>query len=136
MLDDLASRHVDGILMDSLAAADIAGTLQDKKMKIAQLIPEPAGWGIILSGEMVKMEDEIRSYVKFSQSEIKAMVENATERKLSVRANNKYTFHKDLFKLDTDKQFSSKVKLWKWVVKSYHFVLVSARGIQKYPKNL
>ena len=84
MLDDLASRHVDGILMDSLAAADIAGILQEKKMKIAKLIPEPAGWGIILSGEMVKMEDEIRSYVKFSQERIKEMIENATEGKLTV----------------------------------------------------
>ena len=84
MLNDLASRQVDGILMDSLAAADIASTLQERKMKIAKLIPEPAGWGIILSGEMVKMEDEIRSFVKFSQDHIKAMVENATEGKLSV----------------------------------------------------
>ena len=84
MITDLADRFVDGILIDSLVAADMADKLSARKLKIAKLIPEPAGWGIILSGELLRMETEIRSYVKFSQDMIKNMVENATDGKLEV----------------------------------------------------
>merc|ERR1712113_563596 len=42
MIEDLEAKLVDGILMDSLVAADIADKLSARKMKIAQLIPEAA----------------------------------------------------------------------------------------------
>ena len=85
MVDDLENRLVDGILVDSLVAADMNDDLSKRKMKIAKLIPEPSGWGIILSGEMLRMEEEIRSYVKNHEEKAKAMVENATNGKLEVR---------------------------------------------------
>jgi len=85
MVEDLVSHHVNGMLIDSLVAADMADKLNAKKLKIAKLIEEPAGWGVILSGELLRLEEEIRSYVKFNEDVVKKMVENATNGKLTVR---------------------------------------------------
>lgn len=84
MIDDLADRVVNGILMDSLAAAELYDIIAEKKLKISKLIPEPSGWGIILSGDLLRLEDEIRSYVKEHQEEMKKLVANATDGKLVV----------------------------------------------------
>lgn len=84
MVDDLANRVVDGVLVDSLVAADMYETLAEKKLKIIKLIPERSGWGIILSGELLRLEEEIRSFVKSKEEDIKKIVANQTDGKLTV----------------------------------------------------
>ena len=88
LIDGLESRIVDGALVDSLVAADMADKLAERKMKLSKIIPENSGWGIILSGELLKLEEEIRSYIVIHAKEITAIIENRTSGKLMVKRDS------------------------------------------------
>lgn len=85
LIEALEKKEVNGVLVDSLVAANMAKKLVDKKMKISKIIPEKAGWGIILSDDILKLEEEIRSYENNHAEEMKKLVQNRTKG-LSVRA--------------------------------------------------
>ena len=79
LLAALENKLLDGILLDSLKAASVAGNFSERKIKISKIIPEEYGWGVILASDMIKLENDIRSYV-FAQAEnTKKIVENITE---------------------------------------------------------
>lgn len=85
LFNDIVARKIDGILIDSLVAADKADEMAKRNLKLSKIIPEASGWGIILSAEMIKLEPDIRTYVKAHESEMKELVANRTEGKLTVR---------------------------------------------------
>lgn len=86
LFNDIVARKIDGILIDSLVAADKADEMAKRNLKLSKIIPEASGWGIILSAEMIKLEPDIRTYVKAHESEMKELVANRTKGKLTIKS--------------------------------------------------
>ena len=71
-------QQVDGALIKSLDAASRMTNISNAGMKIAKMIPERLGDGIILSGQMLKLEEDVRSYVYNKREELTETVRNIT----------------------------------------------------------
>ena len=84
MLEALEYKDIDGVLMDSIVAGRFYQTIVDKKMKISKLIEDRVGWGLILSSDAVKIEQQIRSYIEQNRDRLQQEVENRTSKRLTV----------------------------------------------------
>ena len=84
MLEALEYKDIDGVLMDSIVAGSFYQTIVDKKMKISKLIEDRVGWGLILSSDALKIEQQIRSYIEQNRDRLQQEVENRTSKRLTV----------------------------------------------------
>ncbi|XP_065667348.1 uncharacterized protein LOC101238206 isoform X3 [Hydra vulgaris] len=79
LLNALESKVLDGILLDSLKVVSVIESFQKRNFKIVKIIPEQCGWGVVLSSDIIKVEEEIRSYVNAQAQMMKKLVDNITK---------------------------------------------------------
>ena len=71
-------------------ANDYHSILQGKNMKISRIIAEKAGWGIVLSDDFLKLEEEIRSYEANNGEEMSQTIKNITK---SIKVGSNLNFN-------------------------------------------
>ncbi|XP_065667336.1 uncharacterized protein LOC100199991 isoform X3 [Hydra vulgaris] len=79
LLEALEIRLIDGILLDSLNIPSVVDIFAEKNFKIAKMIPVQCGWGIVISSDIIKVEEEIRSYVKSQEQMVKSLIDTLTK---------------------------------------------------------
>ena len=57
-------------LVDSIGAAAMQSRLAKSNIKVARFFPDPHGFGIVLSSDMLTMKDEFQNYVKENRIKI------------------------------------------------------------------
>ncbi len=70
----------DVALLDAFAAAAWNDRIHGMELKVKELISGNSGYGIVLSNEMVRLEDDCRSHVSSKQQMISSFVANMTSR--------------------------------------------------------
>ena len=78
VLSALQSGEVDAALLDAFVAASHQKTLDAKHLKVKKFIDANSGYGLVLSGEMVRLESDFRSQVIASQDFVSQFVANMT----------------------------------------------------------
>ena len=66
--DDIVQALEKGIvgrgLVDSMGAATMQSRLAKSNIKVARFFPDPHGFGVVLSADMLTMKDKFQKYVK------------------------------------------------------------------------
>ena len=80
VLAALSDKHVDIALMDAFVAVAKGKYIEDKKLKVKEIIKTTDSFGFVLSHELVRLEDDFRSQVSTRQDLVAKFVANMTAR--------------------------------------------------------
>ena len=61
MLDALANKQVDIVIMDTFSLPQVNETLKKKRLKVAEMIDTNSGYGIVLGGIARSLKEDIKS---------------------------------------------------------------------------
>lgn len=75
----LEDREIDGALLDTYVAAEYKETLFSDKIFVKEILDRPFGYGVVLSGAAVNVEQRCRDYIDLRRSEIFRIIENRTK---------------------------------------------------------
>ena len=70
VLDAVASGEVDAALLDTFIATSLQDIISQKKLRLAELFKANSGFGIVLSGYMVKLKSSINGLIASNQAVI------------------------------------------------------------------
>ena len=80
MLNAVKSKEVEIALLDGFTVAGMSKEIAAKKLKISGIINSNNGYGVVLSNEFVRMEQEFRSFIASRQEMIASFKANMTEK--------------------------------------------------------
>ena len=75
----LEDGKVDGALIDTYVAAEHKGELFSDSIFVKEILDRPFGYGVVLSGAAVNVEQRCRDYISMQISEIFHIIQNTTE---------------------------------------------------------
>ena len=75
----LEDGQIDGALLDTYVAAEHKGTLFNDKVFVKEILDRPFGYGVVLSGKAVNVEQRCRDYISMHISEILHIIQNMTK---------------------------------------------------------
>lgn len=75
----LEDREIDGALLDTYVAAEHKETLLDDNIFVRKILERPFGYGVVLSGAAVNVEQRCRDYIDLKISEIFHIIQNMTK---------------------------------------------------------
>ncbi|KAL9960831.1 hypothetical protein ACROYT_G034336 [Oculina patagonica] len=75
----LEDGEIDGALLDTYVAAEHKETLFDEKIFVKDVLDRPFGYGVVLSGAAVNVEQRCRDYINLQISEIFNIIQNMTK---------------------------------------------------------
>ena len=78
VLDALASKFVDIGLLDAFVAAANAEKIKQKQLKVKEVIKTTSAFGVVLSHELLRLEDDFKSQIASKQNLIGEFVSNVT----------------------------------------------------------
>jgi len=78
VLDALASKSVDISLLDAFVAAANAEKIKQKQLKVKEVIKTTSAYGVVLSHELLRLEDDFKSQITSKQNVIAEFVSNVT----------------------------------------------------------
>ena len=78
MLDVLADKVVDIALLDAFVAAANDDVIKAKVLKVNNIIKSSSAYGVVLSHELLRLEDDFRSQIASKQNVIADFVYNMT----------------------------------------------------------
>ena len=100
VLDALASKSVDISLLDAFVTAAKNDKIEQKKLKVKEVIKSTSANGIVLSHELVRLEEDFKSQIASKQNIITEFVSNMTNLlKVKSLLASSYTTHKFLVQL-------------------------------------
>ncbi len=76
VLDALKSKQVNIALIDAFAAATLQEKLKSDSLKVSQIISANTGYGVVLSNDFVRLENDFRSFVASNQDLISSFISN------------------------------------------------------------
>ena len=71
--------EIDGVLLDTYVAAEYKDTLFSDKIYVKKILDRPFGYGVVLSGAAVNVEQRCREYIDLRINEIFRIIENMTK---------------------------------------------------------
>ena len=75
----LEDGEIDGALLDTYVAAEYKETLFSDKIFVKKILERPFGYGVVLSGAAVNVEQRCRDYIQMQISEIFHIIQNSTK---------------------------------------------------------
>ena len=75
----LEDGEIDGALLDTYVAAEHKETLFHDKIFVKEILDRPFGYGVVLSGAAVNVEEKCRDYINLQISEIFHIIQNMTK---------------------------------------------------------
>lgn len=75
----LEDGEIDGALLDTYVAAEYKETLFSDKIFVKKILERPFGYGVVLSGAAVNVEQRCRDYIDLRISEIFRIIGNMTK---------------------------------------------------------
>lgn len=75
----LEDAEIDGALLDTYVAAEYKETLFSDKIFVKKILDRPFGYGVVLSGAAVNVEQRCRDYIDLRISEIFHIIQNMTK---------------------------------------------------------
>lgn len=75
----LEDGEIDGALLDTYVAAEHKETLFSDKIFVKKILDRPFGYGVVLSGAAVNVEQRCRDYIDLRISEIFRIIQNMTK---------------------------------------------------------
>ena len=80
VLSALEKKQVDAALLDAFVTASHTPTINRLNLKVKKVIPGNAGFGFVLSKELVRLESDFRSFISSEQARITEFVANMTKK--------------------------------------------------------
>ena len=80
VLSALETKKVDAALLDSFVAASHQNALDARHLKIKKFIDGNSAYGLVLSGEFVRLDNDFRSQIAANQDFISQFVANMTSK--------------------------------------------------------
>ena len=80
VLSALEKKQVDAALLDAFVTASHTSTINRLNLKVKKVIPGNAGFGFVLSKELVRLESDFRSFISSEQARITEFVANMTKK--------------------------------------------------------
>ena len=71
--------EIDGALLDTYVAAEYKEVLFSDKIHVKKILDRPFGYGVVLSGAAVNVEQRCREYIDLRINEIFRIIENMTK---------------------------------------------------------
>ena len=71
--------EIDGALLDTYVAAEYKEVLFSDKIYVKKILDRPFGYGVVLSGAAVNVEQRCREYIDLRINEIFRIIENMTK---------------------------------------------------------
>ena len=78
VLAALEKKQVDAALLGAFDTASHTSTINELNLKVKKVIPGNAGFGFVLSKELVRLESDFRSYISSEQTLISEFVAQMT----------------------------------------------------------
>ena len=75
----LEDGEIDGALLDTYVAAEHKDELFNDKIFVKEILDRPFGYGVVLSGAAVNVEQRCRDYIKMQISGIFHIIQNTTK---------------------------------------------------------
>ena len=75
----LEDGEINGALLDTYVAAEYKETLFSDKIFVKNILDRPFGYGVVLSGAAVNVEQRCRDYIDLRISEIFGIIQNRTK---------------------------------------------------------
>jgi len=75
----LEDGEINGALLDTYVAAEYKETLFSDKIFVKKILDRPFGYGVVLSGAAVNVEQKCRDYIDLRISEIFGIIQNMTK---------------------------------------------------------
>lgn len=71
--------EIDGALLDTYVAAEHKETLFNDRVYVKEILDRPIGYGVVLSGAAVSVEQRCRDYINMHITEIFHIIQNMTK---------------------------------------------------------
>lgn len=75
VMDAVSNGNVELGIVDAFATKGYNAALKERSLKIYKILDLQSGYGVVLSGEFKRLEDDMRSYVSSNQAHISLFVE-------------------------------------------------------------
>ncbi|XP_057292100.1 uncharacterized protein LOC130614680 isoform X2 [Hydractinia symbiolongicarpus] len=75
VMDAVSNGNVELGIVDAFATKGYNAALKERNLKIYKILDLQSGYGVVLSGEFKRLEDDMRSYVSSNQARISLFVE-------------------------------------------------------------
>jgi len=75
----LEDGEIDGALLDTYVAAEYKETLFSDKIFVKEILDQPFGYGVVLSGAAVNVEQRCRDYIDLRIDDIFRIIQNMTK---------------------------------------------------------
>ena len=75
----LEDGEIDGALLDTYVAAEYKETLFSDKIFVKEILDRPFGYGVVLSGAAVNVEQRCRDYIDLRIDDIFRIIQNMTK---------------------------------------------------------
>ena len=75
----LEDGEIDGALLDTYVAAEHKDELFNDKIFVKEILDRPFGYGVVLSGAAVNVEQRCRDYINMQITEIFHTIQNTTK---------------------------------------------------------
>lgn len=79
VLQAVISKQVKGALLETNEASTLLDFISDNNMQISNVFESPKGIGMLLAGDLAKLQSEIRSYFKENRDLIQKLLDNETK---------------------------------------------------------